>query len=184
VAGDRHSFVAGVISPALPPRPYAPVGAEFIVGSVSAPTLLEAARYSLKKEQQAWRALYLHDPQGAAPGAHPEPAIHLSLRHGVKSSLALDRTQDRRQALAAANPDVAPHLAFADLGGHGYAVVTASAGELHVEFVCIPIPLERSDRPDGGPLAYRIAHRVKRWEAGTSPRVERVAVEGELPLGS
>jgi alkaline phosphatase D len=52
VAGDRHSFVAGVLSPTLPPRPYAPVGAEFIVGSVSAPTLLEAARHSLKKEQQ------------------------------------------------------------------------------------------------------------------------------------
>jgi GntR family transcriptional regulator/MocR family aminotransferase len=60
----------------------------------------------------------------------------------------------------------------------------AGSDDLEVEFVCLPPPLERSDRPDGGPLAYRIAHRVKRWAPGTSPQLERTAVEGELPLGA
>jgi alkaline phosphatase D len=180
VAGDSHAFVAGVLAKALPPRPFAPVGAEFVVGSISAPGLNEAARHRLDKDLP-WRALYLHD---TAPGARPEPAIHLSLRQGVKSSLALARTGDRQPALAAANPDVAPHLSFTDLGGHGYAVVQATAEDLRVEFVCIPIPVERSDRPDGGPLAYRVAHRVQRWQPGAAPRLERVSAEGELPLGS
>ena len=180
VAGDRHAFTAGVLSTSLPPRPYKPVGAEFITGSVSAPTLLESAQHNLKPDQP-WRAVYLHDP---AAGARPEPAINLSIRHGVRASLALQKTGDRRQALAAANPEVAPHLSFVDLGGHGYAVVRASAEDLQVEFVCIPRPLERSDRPDGGPLAYRVAHRVKRWAPGTAPKMERTSAEGELPLGS
>ncbi|HEY2738584.1 MAG TPA: alkaline phosphatase D family protein, partial [Thermoanaerobaculia bacterium] len=179
IAGDRHSFVAGVLSKSLPPQPYTPVGAEFIVGSVSAPTLFEGAKYNLPKDLP-WRAVYLHDK----PGGGMEPAINLSLRHGVRASLALRQTGDREKALAVHNPDVAPHLSFTDLGGHGYAVVKAGSEDLDVEFVCIPPPLERSDRPDGGPLVYRIAHRVQRWAAGTAPRLEGTVVEGELPLGS
>jgi len=34
----------------------------------------------------------------------------------------------------------------------------------------------------GGPLAYRVVHRVKRWAPGEAPKLERTAVEGTLPL--
>ena len=67
-----------------PPQPYAPVGAEFITGSISAPTLFEGAKYNLPKELP-WRTVYLHDK----PGGGIEPAINLTLRHGVRASLAL-----------------------------------------------------------------------------------------------
>jgi len=67
-----------------------------------------------------------------------------------------------QQALAVSNPDVAPHVRFADLGGHGFATVRVTPDALDTEFVAIPRPLERIDRPDGGPLAYRVVHRVKR----------------------
>jgi alkaline phosphatase D len=108
--------------------------------------------------------------------------MNFSLMHGVRASLALQKTGDARQALAERNPEVAPHLSFVDVGGHGYSVVRAAAEELEVEFVCIPRPLERSDRADGGPLAYRITHRVKRWGRGAAPRLERTTFEGALPL--
>jgi alkaline phosphatase D len=72
------------------------------------------------------------------------------------------------QALKESNAEVAPHLSFVDL---------------EVEFLCNPRPIERSDREDGGPLVYRIAHKVKLWRPGTSPRVERTTQEGVLPLG-
>jgi alkaline phosphatase D len=36
------------------------------------------------------------------------------------------------------------------MGGPGYAVVRAAQHALETEFVCIPRPLERSDRVDGG----------------------------------
>jgi alkaline phosphatase D len=60
--------------------------------------------------------------------------------------------------------------------------VRAGAEELEVEFVCIVRPLERSERADGGPLAYRVVHRVKRWIHGAGPQIERTRVEGTLPL--
>jgi alkaline phosphatase D len=177
IAGDRHSFNAGLLSTALPPEPFAPVAAEFITGSVSAPGIAEAAHYGLPVNHPL-RALYLQP----RPDGTEFPAINVLLMHGVKASMALARTGDPAQALAARNPDVAPHLAFVDTGGHGYSVVRASADALEVEFVCIPRPIERSAGADGGPLAYRVRHRVPLWKKGEAPSIQRVATEGTLPL--
>jgi alkaline phosphatase D len=178
IAGDRHSFQAGVVSASLPPQRFEPLIAEFVTGSVSAPGLFEAAEYALPKDHPL-RAIYVYKPSPEAPA---QPAVNVSLMHGVRASLALQKTGDARQALAERNPEVAPHLSFIDVGGHGYSVARATADELEVEFVCIPRPLERSDRADGGPLAYRVTHRVKQWGRGAAPRLERTALEGSLPL--
>ena len=102
--------------------------------------------------------------------------------HGVRASLALQKTGDLHQAMKQSNPEVAPHLSFVDLGGHGYSTVRVTADELEVEFVCIPRPIERNQQEDGGPLAYRVTHRVKLWKPGAVPRLERTAQEGTLPL--
>ena len=178
VVGDRHAFHAGLLSEALPPKRFEPVAVEFITGSVSAPGLVEGAEYNLPKDHPL-RSLYLRKP---APESPVQPMINVSIMHGVRASLALQKTGDVRQALAQRNRDVSPHLAFLDSGGHGYSVVHAKSDELEVEFVCIPRPIERNDGADGGPLAYRVAHRVKRWAPGAAPKLERSMVEGTLPL--
>ena len=178
IAGDRHSFQAGVVSASLPPKRFAPVAAEFITGSVSAPGLFEAAEYGLPRDHPL-RAIYLYQP---AAEARVSPAVNVSLMHGVRASLALQRTGDMRQAMAERNPEVAPHLSFMDAGAHGYSVVRAGADEIEVEFVCIPRPVERSESADGGPVTYRVAHRVKRWGHDAAPRLERTSLEGTLPL--
>ncbi|HKS76017.1 MAG TPA: alkaline phosphatase D family protein [Terriglobales bacterium] len=180
LGGDRHAFFAGVLSPALPPKAFRPVAAEFIIGSISAPTIFEGAEYRLPKDHRL-RSIYLYQP---SPSSTVQPAMNLSAMHGVRSSLALHKTGDPAQALAASNPDVAPHLSFVDCGGHGYALVRATADALEVDFVGLPRPLERSETPDGGPLAYRVTHRVKLWKAGSSPKVERTNVEGTLPMST
>ena len=178
LCGDRHAFEAALVAPSLPPKAFEPVIAEFITGSVSAPGLFEAAEYSVAKDHPL-RAIYLHE---SATEKTVQPAVNFSMMHGVHASLALKRTGDARKALAERNPQLAPHLSFIDLGGHGYSVVRAGSDELEVEFVCIVRPLERSEREDGGPLAYRVVHRVKRWDHEAAPRIERTRVEGTLPL--
>jgi len=178
LGGDRHAFEAGLVSPSLPPKSFDPVMLEFITGSISAPGLFESAEYSLAKDHPL-RAIYLHQP---STSAQVQPAINFSLMHGVRASLALQRTGNPQQALAESNPQVSPHLSFVDLGGHGYAVVRANEKNLEVEFVCLPRPLTRSTTEDGGPLVYRVTHRAGLWAAGAKPRIERTNVEGTLPL--
>jgi len=169
ICGDRHAFEAGLVSGSIP---------EFVTGSISAPGLFEAAEYSLPKDHPL-RAIYLHQSSAEAP---VRPAVNFSMMHGVRAGLALTRTGDVRQAVAERNPQVAPHLSFVDLSGHGYSLVRASSDQLEVEFVCIVRPLERSERADGGPLAYRVTHRVKRWTHEATPKIERTKVEGILPV--
>jgi hypothetical protein len=50
------------------------------------------------------------------------------------------------------------------------------------EFVCIPRPLERIERPDGGPLSYRVLHRAQLWSKGERPRLEQTVLEGNPEL--
>jgi alkaline phosphatase D len=105
--------------------------------------------------------------------------MNMTVRHGVRASLELAKTGDKAKARALSNGDVAPHLAFTDFGGHGYATVRVTAADLETEFVCIPRPLERNLSPDGGPLAYRVAHKVNRWCPGEAPVLQQRVLEGD-----
>jgi alkaline phosphatase D len=178
LAGDRHAFSAGLVSEALPPRHFDPVGVEFITASISAPGVFEALEYNLPKEHPQ-RPIFLYQPRSGGP---VEPAVNFSLMHGVRASLELQRTGDLQQALRESNPEVAPHLSFVDVGAHGYTTVRATADALEVEFVCIPRPIESSGRADGGPLAYRVTHQVQLWKPGRRPQVARTKQDGVLPL--
>ena len=105
--------------------------------------------------------------------------MNLLLKHGVRSALEYVKTGDVQKARALSNPDLSPHVSFVDMGGHGYSVVRVSSDALETEFVCIPRPLERSDRPDGGPLLYRTRHRTALWRKGEKPSLELQIVEGD-----
>jgi alkaline phosphatase D len=174
VAGDRHSFWAGLSAKALPPRPFDPVGVAFITGSISAPAMIEALEHGLQKDHPL-RALYV----GQGPqDPRPQPTMNLLLRHGVRTCLEYTNSGDLEKAKAVSNPDLSPHVSFVDMNGHGYSVVRVNGEQLETEFVCIPRPLEASERPDGGPLLYRTRHRAKLWRKGETPKLETIVVEG------
>ena len=174
VSGDRHSFWAGLAAKSLPPQPFEPVGVAFVTGSISMPGAVESLEHRLPKDHPL-RALYL----GQGPhDTTPQPTLNMLLRHGVRSCLEYVRSGDFAQARRLSNPELAPHLSFVDMGGHGYTVVRASSGALESEFVCIPRPLERSERADGGALAYRVRHRAPLWRAGEAPRLTQEIIEG------
>ena len=126
------------------------------------------------------RALYVHDgPNG--PDGHK---VNMTILHGVRSALTFKETGDLAAARAVRNPELAPQLSFADYGGHGYATVRVTAVELETEFVCIPRPLTPAETPDGGPLLYRVRHRVPLWQPGQPPRLLQEVVEGTPPFAT
>ncbi|HXT20068.1 MAG TPA: alkaline phosphatase D family protein [Thermoanaerobaculia bacterium] len=176
VSGDRHSFWAGLAAKALPPAAFEPVGVAFVTGSISAPGIVEAYEHRFPQDHPL-HALYMTEV-----GGKKAPMVNLLMHHGVKTCLEYARTGDLATARKASNPDLAPHLAFLDMGGHGYAAVKLTADAVECEFVCIPRPLERSEGADGGPLRYRVVHRAAMWRHGEKPRLEQRVVDGDPGL--
>jgi len=112
----------------------------------------------------------------------PQPTANLLLRHGVRSALEYASSKDLQKAHAVRNPELAPHLTFVDVGGHGYATVRVDASTMVTDFVCIPRPIVRSVGEDGGPLRYRVRHEVPLWRAGERPQMRQTVVEGDAGL--
>jgi alkaline phosphatase D len=60
--------------------------------------------------------------------------------------------------------------------------VRLTGDEMRTEFVCIPRPITRSDRPDGGPLRYRVVHTASLWKPGERPLLRQQVIEGDPGL--
>jgi len=178
VSGDRHAFWAGYAAASLPPRKFEPVGLSFVGGSLISVGGMEGLEYGLRKDHPL-RALFLADRPG---GGKPDWTYNMLLRHGVRSCLEYAKNFDLKKAVSLSNPQLAPHLEFVDLGGHGYAKVRLTANEMRTEFVCIPRPITRSPSPDGGPLRYRVAHVAKLWKPGERPHLDVQVLEGSVGL--
>jgi alkaline phosphatase D len=179
VSGDRHSFWAGYAASRLPPGKFEPVGLSFVGASLSSAGAMEAYEHNFPKDNPL-RPLFLADRPDAAK---PAWTHNMLVRHGVRSCLEYAKSFDAERARSLSNPDLAPHLEFVDLGGHGYAKVRLTGDEMRTEFVCIPRPVERSQRPDGGPLRYRLAHTAKLWAPGERPKLVAEIIEGNPGLG-
>jgi alkaline phosphatase D len=177
VSGDRHSFWAGFAASDLPQGKFEPVGLSFVGASLTSPGTMEAYEHGLPKDAPL-RPLFLAD-KAAGP---PDWTFNMLLRHGVRSCLEYAKSFDLERARSLSNPELAPHLAFVDLGGHGYAKVQVSNDEMRTEFVCIPRPIERSERPDGGPLRYRVVLTAALWKSGERPRLKTSVLEGDVGL--
>ena len=68
-------------------------------------------------------------------------------------------------------------------GGLGYVPPPlAAAGQMRTEFVCIPRPIARSERPDGGPIRYRVVLTAALWKSGERPRLKTTVLEGDVGL--
>jgi alkaline phosphatase D len=174
VAGDRHSFWAGLSAKSLPPKAFEPVGVAFVVGSISAPGMVESMEHQLHKDAPL-RALFL----GQGPGDNrPQPTVNMLVRHGVRSCLEYAKSGDVHKSRQLSNRDLSPHLSFVDMGGHGYSVVHAAADRLETDFICLPRPIVRQDQPDGGPILYRVRHAARLWRKHERPNLEQKVIEG------
>ena len=177
VSGDRHSFWAGYAAKALPPAKVRAGRRRFHHRFDLRARTGRSARARLK--DHPLRPLFVVE----RPGGKYENTINLTLKHGVKSALEYAQVgRSRTAAHQVSNPDNAPHLEFVDMGGHGYAVVTAGPQAIESEFVCIPRPIARATTPDGGPLRYRVRHCAKLWKKGEKPALVQQVVEGNADL--
>jgi alkaline phosphatase D len=149
-----------------------------VTGSISAPGVVEALEHTLPKDHPL-RNLYVgHPGDHGSEDRGPQPTVNMLIKHGVRSCLEYAHSGDIAKARALSNPDLSPHASFVDMGGHGYSVVQATSTFIKTEFVCIPRPLERSERPDGGEILYRVQFRISVWKHGEAPKLQTQILEG------
>ena len=156
VAGDRHSFWAGLAAKALPPQTFEPVGVAFITGSISAPGLVEAFEHSFPEGSSAARAVLRRAAGRREAGA--------GRQHAAASRRALvprvcRRRGDAAKARALSNPDLSPHLYSSTWAATATPSCAPAADRIDTEFVCIPRPLERLRHPTAARCATASTHR-------------------------
>ena len=139
---------------------------------------MEAQEHTLPKTAPL-RPLFLAD---RPDGGKPDWTFNMLLKHGVRSCLEYAKSFDVERARALSNPELSPHVEFVDTGGHGYATVRLSGDEMRTEFVCIPRPIARSERADGGELRYRVGHTARLWAPGDRPKLTQRVLEGDPGL--
>ncbi len=97
VAGDRHSFLAGVATRSLPPRGFEPVGIAF----VTAPSRRRAwpsRKSTIIRKTIRCARLYLMDREGGKF----ETTVNLTMHHGVRTALEYAKSGDIAKAARAA----------------------------------------------------------------------------------
>jgi alkaline phosphatase D len=179
LTGDRHNFIAGRLSPELPPNQFRPIAVEFTTSSITTPTSVEAFEYIFSRRHEPPLEYFAVARQ---PNGSVAPTLNLSMSHGVRAARAYAEGASLGEALSLSNPEVAPHLDFVDMATHGFATARVDQSRLEVEFVSFR-------RPVGAGILtplYRAGFTVPAWRAGEEPRIERHPIVGQptLPYGT
>jgi alkaline phosphatase D len=147
VSGDRHSFWAGYATAELPPGKFEPIGLSFVGGSLVSPGVMEAYEHRLPKDAPL-RPLFLADRE---VGVKPDWTFNMLLQHGVRACFEYAKSLDLKRARSLSNPDLAPHLEFVDLGGHGYAKANCRPMRCAPNLSASRAPLRAAKDRTGGP---------------------------------
>jgi alkaline phosphatase D len=181
---------------------------EFIQTALALGATAVVAGVTAKPSLVTWHERRDLFPEGVASGDPHSDGVLLWTRypsaHGTNAKLTVEVAQDRefRKVVATTTTMVSAAsdwtcrvlvgglepvheywYRFTDAHGSGSHVgrtLTAPAENdpRPVKFAFVSCPVERIERPDGGPLSYRVVHRAQLWSKGERPRLEQTVLEG------
>ena len=180
ITGDRHAHFAGVVYDDFASPTARAVIPELAGASISANCRVKGQAGSAQGDA-ALEALVAFDGSQFGFDQVTMPALNAWLLHGAEAARTLHDTGDAAAALAAADPAINPHLAYADTDAYGYYVTRFARDMLEVEFVVIEEPL--TDRGTAGPyVRRRVRFTIPVWSPGQEPELTDVVLEGDAPL--
>ncbi len=182
LTGDRHAHYAGLVAIDYEEDKPEYVIPEFVCTAISAfPRSGDIANalgsYGLE-----------HLAEYAMPAWDGTPEIvancNVLMRHGAHAAQVMYETNDREKMLEAANPDVNPHLEYADNDAHGYVLAHFYDNYMNVDFVAVPRREWNPEiHPIGPPARRKVGFRTDAWRAGERPAVVATYAEGEPNFG-
>ena len=179
VAGDRHSFWAGLAAKSLAAQAVR-AGRHRLRHRLDLGARPRSRRTStaIPKDDPIASALSVGQGPGGCAARNPRSICCCATASSPASSTR--NSGDLAKARALSNPDLSPHVSFVDMGGHGYAVVTRH--EHRTSRPSSSASRARSSAAtdaDGGPLRYRSKQRANLWAKGETPKLDVKIFEGD-----
>ena len=184
LSGDRHMHAAGLVARDFLAEPHRYVMPDFTVSSISTTTRMEITVRPIRDLGEDFAPLVYYTDTDEDGTERRVPNLNVTLRHGIRSGLAVAESRDPAAAAAAAHRTPNPHIRYLETYAHGYGIARFDAEAATVEFVAIdpPTRFEHHGR-QGPPAKHRSLLRVNTWSAGEEPQIERVWSEGEPIFG-
>lgn len=184
LSGDRHMHAAGLVARDFLAEPLRYVIPDFTVSSISTTTRGEIPVPPIRDLGEDFASLVNYTVQEDDGTERRVPNLNVTLRHGIRSGLAVAESRDPAAAAEAAHLTPNPHIRYLETYAHGYGIARFNAQAATVEFVAID-PSTRHEHfgLQGPPAKHRVLHRVDAWRAGEEPQLERVRSEGEPIFG-
>ena len=184
LSGDRHMHAAGLVARDFRAEPVRYVMPDFTVSSISTTTRGEIPIPPIRSLGEDFASLVYYTVPEDDGTQRRVPNLNVTLRHGVRSGLAVAESGDPAAAAEAVHLTPNPHIRYMETYAHGYGIARFNAEAATVEFVAID-PRTRLEHfgLQGPPAKYRVLHRVNAWSAGEEPQLEQVRSEGEPIFG-
>lgn len=154
ITGDFHASLAGHVMDDHEAATPAPVVPEFIAAGISSNSLFSFFEFAARGQQTALRNIITFDAS-ADGGESFVRNLNMLLMHGTSAASTMADQNDRDAALAAKDPEVNPHLKYADTDAQGYGVMLVTTAQISVDLVTVNRPT--TDSGTGGPGVHHTA---------------------------
>jgi len=181
LTGDRHAHYAGLVYDDYQAESPFPVMAELVGAGVSA-ACRQQLQTRLAGDDPFFAEVAIASAESIDYIYNDLPALNGWMMFGADAAMHFNATLDEEGARAKANPDVNPHLFYADNDAYGFFRVVIDQDKCAAEFVVEPQPMVDHTTDDDPPVRRRVRVKIPAIEAGEPARLGDVSVSGEALL--
>ena len=153
LSGDRHMHAASLVARDFLAEPLRYVIPDFTVSSISTTTRMEIPVPPIRNLGEDFASLSYYTVPEDDGTERRVPNLNVTLRHGVRSGMAVAESRDPAAAAEAAHLTPNPHIRYLETYAHGYGIGRFDAEAATVEFVAIDPPTRFEHHGRQGPPA-------------------------------
>lgn len=140
ITGDYHANFAGHVMHDHDVATPEPVCTEFIAAGIASNSLFSFFESAARGQQPALVSLLTYDAT-ASGGEKFVKNLNLLLLHGTSAAEVMAQQNDLEAALAAKDPEVNPHMRYADTDAQGFGMMRVTSDAITTELVTINRPI-------------------------------------------
>jgi alkaline phosphatase D len=181
ITGDIHAHFAGIVMDDHDAATPNPVLVELIAAGVSSNSLFSFFEYPTRTGAAGGlRYLVTYDSTSMGGTTKYVESINMTLLYGSASSQVMSTTNNFTMAMNNRDPNVNPHLKYADANAQGYGIMRVTSSGATADLVTVNRPVADNA---AGPGKKRTAHfTIPRAGATDAPTLNGPTFTGRPPF--